>query len=495
MPALRIFAAGLNHETNTFSPMVTSLRCFERDLAWRPGEHPPEANLNTAAFWVARQRASISGYTFIPGSCFWAAPGGKVTRQAYEFMRDEILGQLAAACPVDAVVLALHGAMVADGYDDCEADLLAHVRRVAGPNVVIGVGLDPHCHLTVRRCELADLIVLFKEYPHTDYVERGEELMNLVLERVAGRIVPRMSLWDCRMIASFPTDRQPMRALVDHIQTLEGENKVLSVSIAHGFPSGDVLESGARVLVITNDDKAHGDRLAQDIGTRLFDMRGNTVPQFLEPKQALDSALELANGSNKPITIADTSDNCGGGAPSDNTDFLHLLIQRGVEGASVGPIWDPLAVQLAFDAGVGARIRLRFGGKVCFASGEPVDAEVEVLSCVRNATQSFAGAPVALGDAVGIRTSGGVGAILISGRCQAMGIDLFGNLGIDPAKEKILVVKSNQHFYTAFAPISHQVLYATGRGLLATDYTRYPWEKIKRPIWPLDESAPGQLLL
>ena len=495
MPALRIFAAGLNHETNTFSPMVTSLRCFERDLAWRPGEHPPEANLNTAAFWVARQRASTAGYTFIPGSCFWASPGGKVTRQAYEFMRDEILGQLAKACPVDAVVLALHGAMVADGYDDCEADLLAHVRRVAGQNVVIGVGLDPHCHLTVRRCELADLIVLFKEYPHTDYVERGEELMDLVLERVAKRIVPRMSLWDCRMIASFPTDRQPMRALVDHIQSLEGKNKVLSVSIAHGFPSGDVPESGARVLVITNDDKAHGDRLAQDIGTRLYEMRGNTVPQFLEPNQALDAALELASMSDKPITIADTSDNCGGGAPSDNTDFLHLLIQRGASGASVGPVWDPLAVQLAFDAGVGARLRLRFGGKVCFASGEPVDAEVQVLSCVRNATQSFAGSPVALGDAVGIRTSEGVGAVLISARCQAMGVDLFGNLGIDPTTEKILVVKSNQHFYTAFAPISHEVLYATGRGLLATDYTQYPWEKVKRPIWPLDSTVAGQLLL
>ena len=499
MQPLRIFAAGLNHETNTFSPMVTSWRCFEAALAWRPGEHPAEPNLNTSAFWVARRRAAVDGYTFIPGSCFWAPPGGTVARDAYERMRDEILGQLRAALPVHGVVLALHGAMVADGIDDCEADLLDRVRQLVGPQAAIGVELDPHCHLSVRRCELADVLVLMKEYPHTDYVERGEELLDLVLARIKGRIRPRLSLYDCRMVASFPTDRQPMRALVDRIRALEGRNSVLSISIAHGFPSGDVADSGARVLVITDDAKARGDALACEIGQAVIAMRGQTGPDYLQPAAALDEALRIAATTAKttvrPVTIADTSDNAGGGAPSDNTDFLHLLMQRGVRGASVGPICDPGAVQLAFDAGVGARLRLRFGGKVCWASGQPVDAGVEVLACVRNAWQTFAGAPVSMGDAVGIRTAEGVGAVLISSRCQEMGTDLFSALGIDPTCERVLVVKSNQHFNAAFAPISEAVLFATGRGLLATDYRVYPWKKIQRPIWPLDASAEGRLLM
>ena len=495
MQPLRLFAAGLNHETNTFSPMVTSWRCFEAALAWRPGAHPAEPNLNTSAFWVARRRAAVDGYTFVPGSCFWAPPGGTVTRDAYERMRDEILAQLRAALPVQAVVLALHGAMVADGIDDCEADLLTEVRRLVGPQTVIGVELDPHCHLSVRRCELADVIVLMKEYPHTDYVERGEELLDLVLARVAGRIKPRVSLYDCRMVASFPTDRQPMRGLVDRIRALEGRDGVLSISIAHGFPSGDVADSGARVLVVTDDAKTRGDALAREIGQALIALRGRTAPSYLVPAGALDEALHIAATATRPVTIADTSDNPGGGAPSDNTDFLHLLMQRGVRGASVGPIWDPGAVQLAFDAGPGARLRLRFGGKVCWASGQPVDAEVEVLACVRNARQTFAGAPVPMGDAVGLRTTEGVGVVLISGRCQAMGTDLFSNLGIDPMRERLLVVKSNQHFNAAFAPISEAVLFATGRGLLATDYRQYPWKKIQRPIWPLDETAEGRLLV
>jgi microcystin degradation protein MlrC len=492
---MRLFAASLNHETNTFSPMVTSWRCFAEQRAWRPGEHPPEPTLDTAAFWAARRRAAQDGFAFVPGSCFWAMPGGLVTRDAHERMRDEILGQLRAALPVDGVVLALHGAMLAEGCDDCEADLLARVRAIVGPRCVIGVGLDPHCHLSARRCELADLIVLFKEYPHTDFVECSEELLDLVLAQIVGRIRPRMSLWDARTIASFPTDREPMRALVDRAKALEGHDGVLSISIAHGFPAGDVADNGARVLVITDDAKPRGDALAREFGEALVAMRGQTTPPLLEPAEALAQALRLAESATSPVTIADTTDNPGGGAPSDNTDFLHLLQQQGIEGASVGPIFDPCAVELAFDAGPGARIPLRFGGKTCHASGQPVDAEVQVLRCVPDAVQSFAGTKAQLGKAVGIRTAQGVGAVLVSRRGQAMGIDLFSNMGIDPARERVLVVKSNQHFFAAFAPISRAVLFATGGGLLATDHRRYPWRKVKRPIWPLDEQADGALLL
>lgn len=451
--------------------------------------------MSTAMLWVARERAQSESYTLIPGSCFWAMPGGLAAGSAYERMRDEILQQLRAALPVDGVVLMLHGAMVADGYDDCEGDMLEHVRRIAGPDTVIGVLFDPHCHLTVKKCRLADIIVLFKEYPHTDFVERGEDVLDLVLAGIRGEIRPVKSLWDCRLIASFPTTAQPMRDIVDLTMALEREERVLSVSIGHGFPQGDVPESGARVLVITDDAKELGDRLAREVGEKLAAIKDVSAPAFLDPAAAVEAALSLGAGTGRPVTIADTSDNAGGGAPSDNTTFLRLLIARGIEGASVGPIWDPVAVRLAFDAGPGARIRLRFGGKACWASGQPIDADVEVLACVPQALQSFAGSPVEMGDAVGVRTAEGIGAVLVSRRCQAMGHDLFSNLGIDPRAERLLVVKSNQHFFASFAPISAGVIYAEGDGLLLSDYRRYPWQRVARPIWPLDDAVPGHLLL
>jgi microcystin degradation protein MlrC len=365
------------------------------------------------------------------------------------------------------------------------------VRALVGETCVIGVELDPHCHLTLKRCRLADIIVLFKEYPHTDFAERGEEVVDLVLRTIRREIKPVKSVFDCRLIASFPTSIQPMRGLVDKIVALEGKDRVLSVSIGHCFPYGDVPECGARTLVITDDAKQHGDRLATEIGRELIALREGAAPPFHDVDGAIDAALGIPGG---PIVVADTTDNAGGGAPSDNTTFLHRLIARGVQGAAVAPIWDPIAVRHAFDAGEGARLPFRFGGKTALSSGPPVDAEVEIIRCVKNAHQTFAGAIVPLGDVASIRT-GGVEAVLISTRAQAMGTDLFSNFGIDPTKRKILVVKSNQHFYASFSQIAAKVLYAEGDGALPRDHRKLPWRKVQRPIWPLDAHTEPALIL
>jgi microcystin degradation protein MlrC len=118
----------------------------------------------------------------------------------------------------------------------------------------------------------------------------------------------------------------------------------------------------------------------------------------------------------------------------------------------------------------------------------------EVVRCVRDAHQTFAGARVPIGDAASIRM-GGVEAVLISTRAQGMGTDLFSNLGIDPTRRKILVVKSNQHFYAAFSQIATEVLYAEADGPLPRDYRKLPWRRVQRPIWPLDEHAEPRLIL
>ncbi len=488
---MRIFTAALGLEANTFLPLPTSYQAFVEKLYLPPGQHQDKPSHQTAACWVARERAKRDGFEVIAGACYAAQPGGPAAREAYERMRDDILGQLERALPADGIVFTLHGAMVAHGYDDCEGDLLERARALAGPKCVIGVELDPHCNLTEKRCRLADVIILFKEYPHTDFTERGEELVDIVLKTIHGTVRPRMSLFDCRLIASFPTTIQPMRGLVDRVKGMEGKDRVLSISLGHGFPYGDVPESGARVLVVTDDAKPHGDRLATEIGGELIALRERAAPPFHDVDGAIDAALKEPRG---PVVIADTADNAGGGAPSDNTTFVHRLIARGVEGAAVAPIWDPLAVRFAFEAGEGAKLPFRFGGKAAKASGPPVDAEVEIVRCVKDAHQTFAGATVPIGDSAAIRM-GGVEAVLISNRAQAMGTDLFSNLGIDPTKRKILVVKSNQHFHASFSRIAAKVLYAEADGPLPRDYRKLPWKKVARPIWPLDAETKPRLVV
>jgi microcystin degradation protein MlrC len=195
-----------------------------------------------------------------------------------------------------------------------------------------------------------------------------------------------------------------------------------------------------------------------------------------------------------PVVMADPADNAGGGAPSDNTTILRRLIERNVDKAALAPIWDPIAVRLCFDAGLNGELALRFGGKIGPASGQPVDAQVTVIGLKRDGWQSFGPTQVPLGDCAAVRL-GGIEVVLISNRTQALGLELFRNVGIEPLAKKLVVVKSTNHFMGNFGPIAKHVLYVESDGPLRRDYRKIPYTRVQRPIWPLDADAmPGLLL-
>jgi len=486
---MRLFAATIATETNTFSPLPTSLEAYKECVFLRPGEHPDDTPLMcTAPLWVARKRAKADGFTLIEGSCFAASPAGTTNRKDYEFMRDEILDQLKAAMPLDGVLLGLHGAMVAHGYEDVEGDIIERARAIVGPKCVIGVELDPHCHLTLRRVKFADIIVLYKEFPHTDVVERAEDVLNLVLRTIRGEIKPVMSVYDCRQIQSYPTTLPLMRAFVDRMIAMEGKDGILSISIGHCFPYADVPEMTGRILVIVDGDKKQANKLATEIGEEFVSMRGKTMPDYFDVDGGITAAMAF---NAAPVVMADPADNAGGGAPSDNTTILRRLIERDAQEASVGPIWDPIAVRLCFDAGLGATFALRFGGKIGPASGQPIDATVTVVGLKRDCQQSFGPTQVPLGDCAAVKI-GGVEVVLISNRTQALGLELFENVGIDPRTRKMLVVKSTNHFMAAFGPIAKMVIYIDSDGPIPRDYRKIPFTRLQRPIYPLDPAtSPG----
>ncbi|BBK44090.1 microcystinase C [Allostella vacuolata] len=480
---MRCFTASLGAETNTFSPMLTSRDGFRERVHAGPGEHPDYPTLYAAPLWVARQRAKTHGWDVVEGSCFAAQPAGITVRRDYEAMRDEILAELRAALPVDIVLMGLHGAMVADGYDDCEGDILSRIRAIVGPGVPIGCELDPHCHLTRQRLEAADVTICYKEYPHTDSLERAEELADIVEAMWLKKVRPVQSVFDCRMINSFPTSREPMRSFVDRIMALEGRDGVLSISIAHCFYFADVPEMGVKVLVVTDDRKAFGDQLAEKLGRELWDLRHEIRPPSPDMDAVLDRAVARNDGL---VVIADPADNAGGGAGGDSTYVLKRMMERGITDAALGPMWDPVAVRMCFNAGEGTRFQLRFGGKVAVTSGQPIDAMVTVTRLVRDATQTFGQETRHLGDAAAIDV-GGIAVVLITNRQQAFGTDLFTNLGIDLGARRMVVVKSTNHFFAAFGPIAAEVLYADAPGPLPRDPRNLPYTRIPRPIWPLDE--------
>ena len=232
MDNLKVFVASLGTETNTFSPLPTDLGAFEETFYAPPGEHPSTPTLCSAPITVLRARAAADAtITLVEGSAAWAEPAGIISRYAFEKLRDEILAQLRDALPVDAVVLGLHGAMVAQGYDDCEGDILARVRSLVGEQCVVAAELDPHSHLTDLRFASADILVAFKEFAHVDFVERAEELVDLALRAARGEIKPSMQRFDCKMIEVLPTSTQPMRGFVDKMMRLEAHSRLSTMSL------------------------------------------------------------------------------------------------------------------------------------------------------------------------------------------------------------------------------------------------------------------------
>ncbi len=482
----RAFTAALATETNTFSPIRIDINAFRASLLARPGEHPETPTLCSAVVTVGRRFACENDWELVEGTAAWADPAGLVSRQTFEGLRDEILDQIVAGGPFDVVVIGLHGAMVADGYDDPEGDLLSRIRSAVGPDVPVIATFDPHSHLTAKRVAAADALIAFKEFPHIDFVDRAEDAWRIAGQAVAGEVKPVMSVYDPKMIDVFPTTSEPMRRFVDDMIRREQETPgLLSLSVIHGFMAGDVPEMGTKLLAVTNNDPALGSEVARDLGEALFKLRGKVRSAELTPAEAYAKALSCEGG---PVTIADMWDNPGGGTAGDATVLLAEAMAGNLENIAFGSIWDPVAVQLCHAAGEGARMMLRFGAKSAPETGEPIDAEVEILRNIRNAEQFFGQSIVPIGDASLIRI-GGIEVILNSTRAQCFDTSLFSNFGIDPTKRKILVVKSTNHFHQSFARISPLILYCAAGRPYPNDPRVTPYKKAPRDIWPINEAV------
>ena len=477
---MRTFIACLGTETNSFSPIPTGERAFRETLFHRGDATQHPETLFSGPLQVWRRMAEESGGEVIESLRAAAQPGAPTVRAVYESLRDEILGDLAAALPLDMVFLNLHGAMIAEGTDDCEGDLIERARAILGAKVPIGVELDLHCHLTAKMLDGATAIVTYKEYPHIDANARAREVFSICDSARAGRVAPHTAVYDCRMLSMWRTSVEPMRGFVDRMGEIEGADGVLSVSFAHGFPWGDVADIGAKVVVITDDAPAQGAEIAARLGRELWEMREDTTPRHLTIDEALDRALEVEGG---PVVLADVSDNAGGGAASDATFLLVRVLARGIRGVASCAYWDPQAVRLCMEAGEGARLRLRLGGKCGPASGAPVDLDVTVEKIAANATQSFGTATVPMGDAVWV-SADGIDLVLNSVRTQTFNPDAMTGLGLDPCARKIVIVKSTQHFHAGFAPIAREILYVTAPGAIAPDFANIPLTKLERPLWP-----------
>jgi microcystin degradation protein MlrC len=481
---MHIFTGGIATETNTFSPLPAGLRDFSitraRDRADGRGKFGVSEPLG-----VFEEMAGARGWDLTFGFKADAQPAGPATRAVYEGLRNELLDSLEAALPVDMVLLFLHGAMVAHGYDDCETDILARVRRIAGASAKVGVLLDLHCDVTREMINLADVIVLYKEYPHTDIADRARDVFTLTAQTAVGETNPTMGLFDCRMIGIYSTTVDPLRSFVDDMLAQEAKDNVLSLSLVHGFPWADVPTVGTRMLAITDGDRKEAEALAEEWGRLFFSLRREVHFHSLPLDEALDRALA---SEGRPVVLADQSDNAGGGAPSDSTFVLAELLRRGVTEAALGMVWDPAVVEIAMAAEIGATLDVRLGGKIGPVSGDPLDLRVEVAAIQADMKQEWPQGEndpieVKVGDAVRLHCQG-IDIIVNSKRVQVFSPQVFSKLGVDSTRMRLLVVKSTHHFFAAFSPIAAEVIHMSAPGAVAPRILDIPYTRVDRNKYP-----------
>lgn len=486
---MRLFIATLGTETNTFASFPTGIDDFKTCL-WNEGAIetlPPSPWTAPTQIWL--QRGKELGWDVVQSLFAFAEPAGPVIQKDYEFMRDRILADLKAAGEVDAVLLYLHGAMVAFGYDDCEGDLVARIRQQVGDRTKIGVELDLHAHMDDTIVAASDLIVIYKTYPHIDHSERAEDLFDLMVRTLNGEIDPKMALFDCKSMGLFPTTMEgPMIEFSAAIIEAEGKDGILSLSLNHGFPWADVPLAGAKMLAIADGDMKIAEAAAEKYGKWFYRIRREATLQFTPFEEAI---AEARIKGDKPLLIADTADQIGSGAPGDTTYVLKAFIDNGIRNAVVAPLWDPMAVRICFQMGVGAKLNLRIGGKFEPFSGPPLDAEAEVLFLKRNAYQDhLPGERIDIGDVAVVRVEG-IEVLLTTIRTNLYSLSLFSLHGINFDDKQVVSIKNLYKHKDLFVTNTRKQLFVATPGTSNPDWSQLPFKRLPRPMWPLDEDPLG----
>lgn len=487
---MRVAVGGISHETNTFCRGESELDRF-RERAWAEGQEVIDRNRNIRSYIggiiEAAERLDIE---LAPTFFASATPSATISAATYATLLDNLLTSIKAADEVDAVCLTLHGAGVAAGVDDIEGDIIQKVREIVGPDTPIVVTLDLHGNMTQQMVDHADALLGVNLYPHTDSYDRGVEAIELIPKLVSGEVKPVMHLTVLpMMIPSTTTNLGPAKDVNELCWEMETRDGVIDCTFYHGFAPADIPKVGISVLAIADGDAELAKQVSEGIAGHIWEMREEFRVTPTPPAEAFRQALATEG---RPVIINEKADNPGGGGPGDGTHLLRAMIEADLQESCFGFVYDPETAEQAHHAGVGATIDVRLGGKTEELHGEPIEvsAYVKVLTDGQFIQQSPMGhgAKVNLGKMARL-VIGGIDVIVSSIRTQTLDDEVFRLHGIDVTRYKIVAIKSSNHFRAGFEHLAHAIIRADTPGLVSADLASFDYQRLQRPIWPLDDNT------
>ncbi|MEZ5557574.1 MAG: M81 family metallopeptidase [Pseudomonadales bacterium] len=491
---MRVVVAMMSHETNTFSPVVTDLARFSRGGSEPPAGADAQRIFRGTASCLGGflQVCEARGAEVVIPIAAGAAPSGPVEDDAFEFMCQRIV---AAASDCDAMLLDLHGAMVTRSFDDGEGELLRRIRAVA-PDVPIAVSLDMHANLTDAMVSRATVICGYHTYPHVDMDNTAVRAAQILFDAMEGKVRPVMAWGHAPMLPHVMrqgTDDFPNRELQARVRQME-QSQALAVSLFTGFPHADIYDAGLSVVTVADADPAAGEALRDELLDQAWADRAAFVYEVEPLEQSLARAESIAAApGDGPVVLLDHYDNTASGGTMDTTEVLAAVLARQLQDAAFFAIYDPAAVAAMAAAGVGNEVTLSLGGKLHMPALREQSAPVVVTGQVRLLSEGSFPATVAMSRGLtmsmgrcGVLRVDGLDIVVISRHLEPFDPGCLRSLGIEPTTRRYVILKSRIHYRVGFRDMAKALVECAGRGVCTSDYGELRFEKVRRPIYPLD---------
>jgi microcystin degradation protein MlrC len=491
---MRVAIAEFKQETNTFVARPTTMADFETWHYWTGAEliaGSQGTNCEIDGFLNVLGEAAIEP---VPIIATFAMSGGKVEDATYQRLLHELLDGIVNAGSLDGVLLALHGAMVTDSDDSPDTKTLRAVREVIGPDLPLVATYDLHANLTARMAEYANALVGFKTSPHIDQRdtgERGARVMTAILQQGAN---PTMAFVKIPMIVPASTHIHhlpgPFKRLQDATRELEQLPGVLSANVAAVQPWLDIDDMGFATVVVTDDDAKRAETLACDLAQACWDERHAFMEIELVPiAEAIQLALTEPTG---PVVLSDCADGTGAGSPGDATAVIAALLEADLDKPAYVFVRDAESAATAIAAGAGATVSLQVGGKIDHVFNQPValtgTVEFAGPAAFRFGGGGYTGVEQDMGPSAVVRT-GNVYVLIVSNSVMTVDPELYRAAGLEPKNAQIVVVKSHIQFRAGYDPIASRIILLDSPGMSSDHIAALPWQKVSRPIFPLDEGV------
>jgi microcystin degradation protein MlrC len=490
---MRIAIGQLWQESNTFNPWSTTRQDFEafgilrgRELVERMADTNELGGfIQSLSRWP--ERPEIVGLARLG-----AWPGGMASAETFTWLRDILISDLRRAGPVDAVLLALHGSLVAEGTPDVEGEILEAIRQVIGPRIPLVATLDLHANVTRRMVDQADALVLYHTAPHLDVFETGQRGA-AVLRRILDGARPVSAFQKLPMVvpAERANTQDPASVSHDfrrHLQELEAHPRILSAGLATVQPWLDIPELGSAILIVSDGDEELARSSCATLAAEVWRRRREYLPETMPLEEAVRQAHAEQRGL---VVLSDSADSTTSGAPGDSTWVLRELLKYDWPRPALVPLVSPELVAEARQRGARATWEARLGGIRDYRFSTPVTALVTVAGLCE-ARFSMSGhlarnLTVDMGPTALLRAGGDVHIVVTSRTGPHFAPEFFQAAGLDPFAASVLVAKSPCGFRAAYAARAAAMMVVKAPGCAPSDFWHYNYRQIPRPLWPWDE--------